>query len=58
MRPLIGITGNQLLEAVPAFSGISVAYTPIGFVKGVQAAGGNPLIIPIGAPRNGSRLYR
>ena len=50
MRPLIGITGNQLLEAVPAFSGISVAYTPIGFVKGVQAAGGNPLIIPIGAP--------
>jgi putative glutamine amidotransferase len=50
MRPLIGIAGNELLESVPVFGGMAVAYSPNGFIKGVHAAKGNPLVIPIGSP--------
>lgn len=49
-KPIIGIAANQLLHATPTFAGNFVTYTPQGFVDAVQAAGGVPLVLPIGAP--------
>lgn len=47
-KKIIGIAGNQLLQAAEVFHGNQVTYTPQGFVSAVQAAGGVPLVLPIG----------
>jgi putative glutamine amidotransferase len=47
-KQIIGIVGNQLIQAVSVFHGNYVTYTPQGFVNALQAVGGVPLIIPIG----------
>lgn len=49
-KTIIGIAGNQLLEAADVFHGNQVTYTPQGFVNAVQEAGGLPLVFPIGSP--------
>ncbi|MDE1549505.1 gamma-glutamyl-gamma-aminobutyrate hydrolase family protein [Jeotgalibaca caeni] len=46
--PLIGISGNQLLQVSTAFEGTSVAYTPQFFIDGLHHVGASPLILPIG----------
>ena len=48
MKPIIGISGNQLLQTITAFEGESIAYTPQHFVDGLSEAGATPLILPIG----------
>jgi putative glutamine amidotransferase len=50
MSNVIGIAGNQIIEAVDVFNGNYVTYTPQGFVDAVQQAGGLPFVIPIGDP--------
>ena len=45
-RPVIGITGNE--RAFHDDEAVYLSYTPKGFVEGVQAAGGVPLMLPIG----------
>ena len=47
-KKIIGIAGNQLLQAAEVFHGNQVTYTTQGFVSAVQAAGGVPLVLPIG----------
>ncbi|MGT2924187.1 gamma-glutamyl-gamma-aminobutyrate hydrolase family protein [Streptococcus caviae] len=47
-RPIIGISGNERSHA--KFPDILWSYTPSGYVKGVQEAGGLPLVIPISEP--------
>ncbi|MTD38828.1 gamma-glutamyl-gamma-aminobutyrate hydrolase family protein [Erwinia sp. CPCC 100877] len=48
MSKVIGIAGNQIIEAADIFNGNYVTYTPQGFVDAVQQAGGLPFVIPIG----------
>ncbi|UJF16667.1 gamma-glutamyl-gamma-aminobutyrate hydrolase family protein [Jeotgalibaca sp. MA1X17-3] len=52
INPIIGISGNQLLQTVSTFEGNSVAYTPQNFVEGLQEAGASPLILPVGNEEN------
>lgn len=47
-QPIIGITANQRVN--PDVYNIPWSYVPTGFVKGVTAAGGLPLLLPIGKP--------
>ncbi|MGT2947892.1 gamma-glutamyl-gamma-aminobutyrate hydrolase family protein [Streptococcus devriesei] len=47
-RPIIGISGNERPHA--KFPDILWSYTPSGYVKGVQEAGGLPLVIPVSEP--------
>lgn len=47
-KTIVGIAANEVQESGALFSNQSVAYTPAGYVKGVQRAGGLPVIIPIG----------
>ncbi|EHJ52307.1 gamma-glutamyl-gamma-aminobutyrate hydrolase family protein [Streptococcus macacae] len=47
-KPVIGISGNERPHA--KFPDILWSYTPSGYVKGVQEAGGIPLILPISDP--------
>lgn len=51
-KKIIGIAGNQLLQAAEVFHGNQVTYTPQGFVSAVQAAGGVPLVLRQLAPKN------
>ena len=51
-KPIIGIPGNTLSYLSSEYSGVPVAYTPQGFVVGVQRAYGLPVTIPIGEPAN------
>lgn len=44
-KPIIGLSGNERPNT--KFPDILWSYTPTGYVKGIQAAGGLPLIIPI-----------
>ncbi|WP_057490798.1 gamma-glutamyl-gamma-aminobutyrate hydrolase family protein [Streptococcus orisasini] len=47
-KPIIGISGNERPHA--KFPDILWSYTPSGYVKGVQNAGGLPLVIPVSEP--------
>ncbi|AXQ78642.1 gamma-glutamyl-gamma-aminobutyrate hydrolase family protein [Streptococcus chenjunshii] len=51
-KPIIGITANQ--RPNPAAEDISWSYVPSGFVNGVRAAGGLPLVLPVGSPETAS----
>ena len=44
VKPIIGIMGNQRIKKD---INLTWSYAPTGFVKGVQRAGGLPLILPI-----------
>ena len=44
VKPIIGIMGNQRIKKD---INLPWSYAPTGFVKGVQRAGGLPLILPI-----------
>src|SRR5699024_2366445 len=50
MKPIIGITSNTLTTNENKSLDIEIAYTPLGFVESVKAAGALPLIIPITDP--------
>ena len=49
-QPIIGITGNE--RPFPEDETVNMSYTSTGFVRGVQKAGGLPLIIPIDLPEH------
>lgn len=49
MKPVIvGITGNE--KEIPALSGITYDAVPRSLSDGVKAAGGLPIVLPIGTP--------
>ncbi|WP_163653851.1 gamma-glutamyl-gamma-aminobutyrate hydrolase family protein [Listeria sp. PSOL-1] len=48
MKPIIGITGNQLVKGINAFYGHRVAYTQQRYIDVIQKVGGLPIILPIG----------
>lgn len=49
-KTIIGIAGNKQALGSGEFFGTTTAYTPEGFVHGVNHVGGLPLILPIGKP--------
>lgn len=48
-RPIIGIAANEALDSGEVLHHMPVSYTPDGYVKAVQRAGGLPLVLPIGS---------
>lgn len=58
MQQLIGIAGNQLLAATETFQGNQVTYTPQGFVDAVRQSNGLPLVFPVLAPADATRLIQ
>lgn len=49
-RSIIGIAANEINDAGSKLYHLPISYTPCGYVKAVQNAGGLPLVLPIGAP--------
>lgn len=53
---IIGIAANEVLDSGESMHHLPVVYTPAGYVHGVQRAGGEPIVIPIGNP-GAARFY-
>lgn len=49
-RAIIGIAANEMTDAGATLYHLPISYTPQGYVKAVQNAGGLPLLLPVGAP--------
>lgn len=48
-RQIIGIAANEVMDSGEVLHHLPVSYTPGGYVKAVQKAGGLPFVLPIGA---------
>lgn len=49
-RPIIGIAANEIEDAGARLYHLPISYTPCGYIKAVQHAGGLPLVLPVGSP--------
>ncbi|MGX7245343.1 gamma-glutamyl-gamma-aminobutyrate hydrolase family protein [Enterococcus quebecensis] len=49
-RPIIGIAANEIEDAGAKLYHLPISYTPLGYVKAVQHAGGLPVLLPVGSP--------
>lgn len=49
-RPIIGIAANEIENAGARLYHLPISYTPSGYIKAVQHAGGLPLVLPVGSP--------
>lgn len=49
-KPIIGIAANEMFEPGSTLNHLPVSYTPRGYIKGVQNAGGIPILLPITDP--------
>ncbi|MGM0219583.1 gamma-glutamyl-gamma-aminobutyrate hydrolase family protein [Enterococcus sp. AZ126] len=49
-RPIIGIAANEIEDAGARLYHLPISYTPCGYVKAVQNAGGLPMVLPVGPP--------
>ncbi|EOI06393.1 hypothetical protein UAY_00444 [Enterococcus moraviensis ATCC BAA-383] len=49
-RPIIGIAANEIEDAGARLYHLPISYTPCGYIKAVQNAGGLPLVLPVGSP--------
>ena len=47
MKPIIGISANEIADAGEVLHHLPVTYLPAGYVKAVQEVGGMPLVLPI-----------
>lgn len=47
-RQIIGISANNILDSGEMLYHLPISYTPDGYVKAVQKAGGLPLVLPVG----------
>ncbi|MTD38305.1 gamma-glutamyl-gamma-aminobutyrate hydrolase family protein [Erwinia sp. CPCC 100877] len=47
-HPVIGIAANEIEDAGATLYHLPISYTPAGYVKAVQEAGGLPVLLPIG----------
>lgn len=52
MKPIIGIPGNVLTQQSASYEGLPLTYTPQGFIDGITAGFGLPMVIPMGKPEN------
>lgn len=51
-RSIIGIAANEIHDAGATLYHLPVSYTPAGYVRAVQEAGGVPLLLPVGPPES------
>lgn len=49
MKPIIGVSGTQLLSPTSEFEGSLVAYTPQYYIDTVQNADATPVVLPVGS---------
>lgn len=49
-RPIIGIAANEINDAGKTLYHLPISYTPAGYVRAVQEAGGVPFVLPVGLP--------
>lgn len=49
-RPIIGIAANEIEDAGARLYHLPISYTPCGYIKAVQSAGGLPMVLPIASP--------
>lgn len=49
-KPIIGIAANEVQDAGDVLHHLPIAYTPLGYVRAIQQAGGLPLLLPISEP--------
>ncbi len=47
-QSIIGIAANEVLDAGETLHHLPISYTPLGYVRAIQHAGGLPMILPIG----------
>ena len=56
MKPIIGISGTQLLSPTSEFEGTLVAYTPQYYIDVVQDVGATPVMLPVGTTEDAKNL--
>jgi len=56
MKPIIGISANEISDAGRTLHHLPVTYLPAGYVRAVQEVGGTPLVLPI-APKEDAARY-
>ncbi|MGX7197511.1 gamma-glutamyl-gamma-aminobutyrate hydrolase family protein [Enterococcus olivae] len=49
-RVVVGIAANEVRDAGETLHHMSISYTPNGYVRGVQEAGGLPMVLPMDLP--------
>ncbi|MDT2815500.1 gamma-glutamyl-gamma-aminobutyrate hydrolase family protein [Vagococcus carniphilus] len=47
-KPIIGISANEVEDSGEKLHNLPINYLPAGYVRGVQLAGGLPILLPIG----------
>lgn len=56
MKPVIGISGTQLLSPTSEFEGTLVAYTPQYYIDTIQGEGATPVMLPVGSREDAKAL--
>lgn len=56
MKPIIGVSGTQLLNPGREFEGTLVAYTPQYYIDTVQGAGATPIMLPVGTAEDAKNM--
>ncbi len=55
MKPIIGVSGTQLLNPARGFEGTLVAYTPQNYIDTVQGVGATPIMLPVGTAEDAKK---
>ena len=56
MKPIIGVSGTQLLNPGRGFEGALVAYTPQNYIDTVQGVGATPIMLPVGTAEDAKNM--
>lgn len=56
MKPIIGVSGTQLLNPGRGFEGALVAYTPQNYIDIVQGVGATPIMLPVGTAEDAKNM--
>lgn len=55
-KPVVGISANDIADSGDKLHNLPISYIPSGYVKGVQLAGGLPLLLPLGTKED-AKMY-
>ena len=55
-KPIIGISANHTLNSGEKMEHLALSYIPDGFVRGVDRAGGVPILLPVNSPEH-AKVY-
>ncbi|HCM88294.1 MULTISPECIES: gamma-glutamyl-gamma-aminobutyrate hydrolase family protein [Vagococcus] len=51
-KPIVGISANDIEDSGNKLHNLPISYIPSGYVKGVQLAGGLPVLLPLGTKQD------